>query len=190
MRFRLFFLSLICASLCACTSLLPRSSSDTPTPFNSFEQARDAAERVVALQTHSADLKALGFDLRSGTNVTLIPYPEIVARLTPHPAVPLDKLDAGIAQCIDAQTACRGHLFHFERQDRKREGGFWLDFLNVRRTTRVSGWWFEILVVMNDDTVLFRNIAGQAHTERVEEQTNPLGPFQPAGEGAAAALLR
>jgi hypothetical protein len=187
---RVLLLSLISALLCACTALLPRARSDTPTTFASFEQARDAAERVIALQTHAADLKALGFDLHSGTNVTLIPYPEIVARLTPHPAVPLDKLDPGIRRCVDVQTACRGHLFHFERQDRKREGGFWLDFLNVRRTTRVTGWWFEILVVMSDDTVLFRNIAGQAHSEKLEEQTNPLGPFQPAGEGAAAAILR
>ena len=40
-----------------------------------------------------------------------------------------------------------------------------------------------------DGTVLFRNYAGQARTDRVEKQVNPLGPFQPAGEAVGAAAL-
>jgi hypothetical protein len=190
MRFRYCFLTLVCALLVGCSSLLPRGRTDTPVPFASFEEARDAAERIVALQTRTTELKTLGFDVQSGTNMTLIPYPDIVARLTPHPNVPLLKLDTGIRQCVDAQSACRGYLFRFERQDRRREGNFWLDFFNLRRTTYVRGWWFEALIVVSDDTVLFRNFAGQAHTDRVERQSNPLGPFQPAGEGAGALLLR
>jgi hypothetical protein len=155
-----------------------------------FAQAKTALEHIVALQTSTSELKALGFDIQSGSNVTLISYPEIVARLIPNPGVPLDKLDPGIRQCIEVQTHCRGHLFHFERQERKREGGFWLDFFNIRRTTNTKGWWFEALIVVSDDKVLFRNYAGQAHADRVDKQTNPLGPFQPAGEGAGAVLLR
>jgi hypothetical protein len=173
-----------------CTALLPRASSDVITTFSSFDQARAALESIVVQETSVSELKAIGFDIDSGVNVTLIAYPEIVARLVPHPIVPLDKLNSGIRQCVDAQIACRGHLFHFQRQDRKREGNFWLDFLNLRRITNVTGWWFEALIVVSDGKVLFRNYAGQAHTDRVEKQINPLGPFQPAGEGAAAALLR
>lgn len=191
MRSRHYFLALFfCTLLGGCASLLPRGKSDTPVGFATFKEARDAAERIVALQTRSPELKTLGFDVQSGTNMTLIPYPEIVARLTPHPNVPLLKLDAGIRECVNAQSACRGYLFRFERQERRREGNFWLDFFNLRRTTYVSGWWFEALIVVSDDIVLFRNFAGQAHTDRVERQTNPLGPFQPAGEGAGALLLR
>ena len=85
-------------------------------------------------------------------------------------------------------TAAMG-LFHFAREDRKREGGFWRDFLNIQRTTSIKGWWFETLVVVSGDAVLFRNIAGQPNVDRVERQTNPLGPLQPAGEGAGALLL-
>jgi hypothetical protein len=176
--------------LSACTALLPRGSSDVTTNFLDFAQAKTALEHIVALQTSTSELKALGFDIQSGSNVTLISYPEIVARLIPNPGVPLDKLDPGIRQCIEVQTHCRGHLFHFERQERKREGGFWLDFFNIRRTTNTKGWWFEALIVVSDDKVLFRNYAGQAHADRVDKQTNPLGPFQPAGEGAGAVLLR
>jgi hypothetical protein len=88
------------------------------------------------------------------------------------------------------KSACRGYVFRFERQDRKRHGNFFSDFFNVERVTHVSGWWFEALVVVDADAVLFRNVAGQARIERVERQKNPLGPFQPAGEGAVSLLVR
>jgi len=183
-------LTALLAALSGCSSLLPRGSSDTSSPFTSFEQAQAAAEKIVALQTRTSDLKAFGFDLQATKNVTLIPYPDIVARLAPHPGVPLTELDPGVRQCILAQSACRAYLFHFERQDRRREGSFWLDFLNIRRMTAVKGWSFDALVVVSDGTVLFRNFGGQASIDRVEKQTNPLGPLQGSGEAAGAALLR
>ena len=188
MRSRVFLVLLAC-TLGACSSLLPHGSSDTPAGFASFEEAQTAAERVIAFKTPTAELAQLGFDPAAGANVTLIPYPDIVGRLAPHPGVPFDKLDAGIRVCIEAQTACRGYLFHFERQDRQRKGSFWADFLNLRRTTYVTGWWFDALIVVTDGQVLFRNFAGQASTDKVEKQVNPLGPLQPAGESAGSVLL-
>lgn len=188
MRYRPLFLALSCAALCACSALLPRASTDTPKGFANFEEAAAAAQQIVALQTRTSELKNIGFDPVDGRNVTLIPYPEIVGRLVPNPGVPLIKLDPGIRQCIEVQTTCRGYQFHFERQHRQREGNFWLDFLNVRRTTKVTGWWFDALIVISDDTVLFRNFAGQAYTDRLEQQNNPLGPLQ-SDAGAAAVVL-
>jgi hypothetical protein len=171
-------------TLAGCGSLLPRGTADTPVGFATFADAESAVRRVEALKTPVAQLKELGFDPVQGPNVTLIPYPDIVARLAPYPGVPVDHLDPGIRQCIEAQAACRGYLFHFEHQSRKREGSFWLDFLNLRRHTQVAGWWFDALIVTADGTVLFRNYGGQASTDKVERQVNPLGPFQPAGESA------
>lgn len=181
----------LAASLVAgCGLLLPRASTDTPSPFADFEAARAAAERIEPFRTRTEQLKGLGFDPTGGKNVTLIPYPDIVARLAPYSGVPLSELDPGIRECILAKSACRGWLFHFERQDRRREGGFWGDFFNVHRTTTVTGWTFDALVVDSAGVVLFRNWGGQAHADRVEKQTNPLGPFQPAGESAGSAILR
>lgn len=180
----------LAVSLAGCTALLPHGRSRAVGPFQTYEEASQAAARIVALHTRPDELKALGFDLQAGANVTLIPYPEIVARLTPHPNVPLLKLDPGIRLCAEEQAACRGYLFRFEQQQRQREGNFWLDFFNVRRTTRIHGWWFEALIVVSGDRVLFHNVGGQALAERVERQTNPLGPLQPAGEAAGSLLVR
>ncbi len=101
----------------------------------------------------------------------------------------MDALDPGIPQCILARNECRAYVFRFERKQRQREGGFFADFFNVRRMTRITGWWFEATVVVTDGTVLFRNHGGQAQIDLVERSINPLGPLQPAGE-VAGSLLR
>lgn len=181
---------LACLALGGCASLLPRGSTDTPSPFASYAQAVAAIEQVVPFQTRATQLRALGFDPDTGSNVTVIPYPEVLARLVPYSGVPLGELDPGIRQCIQAKGACRAYLFHFERQDHRREGGFWADFLNVRRETRITGWWFDALVVVSDGTVLLRNHSGQAHIDRVVRQSNPLGPLQSSGESAGTLLVR
>lgn len=175
------------ALLAGCTSMLPRGSTDTPSPFNSYAEAQSAAQRIVPFETQVRQLAGLGFDPQEGRNVTLIPYPDILARLAPYSGVPLDQLDAGIRACISIKSDCRGYVFRFERQDRRRS--FVADFFNVQRVTHVTGWWFEALVVVGDDEVLFRNVAGEARIERVEKHKNPLGPLQPAGEAAGSLLI-
>ncbi|MDH3209876.1 MAG: hypothetical protein OEM00_01540 [Burkholderiaceae bacterium] len=189
-RLRRTALLLICAILAGCASLLPRGRVDLPLRFDSFEAAQQALEQATPFRTTIDELKALGFDPDSGANVTLIPYPEVVARVAPHPGVPLAALDPGVRACITAQNACRAYEFHLGRQSRKREGNFWLDFLNFRRNNFVTGWRFVGLVVVRDDVVLFRNFSGEARIDREERQVNPLGPFQPAGEAAGRAIIR
>ena len=190
MRWLITPLFLSVAVLAGCTSLLPKASNDAPSSFVDFAAAQAALEQIVPFHTTVEQLPALGFDPQGGSNVTQIPYPEIAARLAPNPAVPLDAMDAGVRRCILSQTACRGYVFHFGQQDRKREGAFLLDFLNIKRTTHITGWQFDALVVVGDGVVLFRNFAGEAKTDRTERQFNPLGPFQPAGESAGRSLLR
>jgi hypothetical protein len=175
--------------LVGCAAALPRGTTHTPSPFATFAEAEAAAVRIVPFTTAPAQLRELGFDPEQGSNVTLVPYPDVLARLVPYSGVPMEQLDPGIRECIAARTLCRGYVFHFERQKRDREGGFLGDFFNVHRVTHTTGWWFDALVVVSDDRVLFRNVAGQASTDHTERQTNPLGPLQPAGESAGAVLL-
>lgn len=173
-------LPLLAAALLAagCTSLLPRGSSTSPTPFASYAQAEAAAARIVPFETRVEQLKALGFDVDGGWNVTAIPYPDLLARLVPYSGVPMDSLDPGIRECIGAREACRAWVFHFEQMQRQREGPFLADFFNVRRVTQVKGWAADVLVVASGGKVLFRNVSGQPQTDRTERQINPLGPFQ------------
>ncbi|MDE2605134.1 MAG: hypothetical protein KGL68_04340 [Burkholderiales bacterium] len=191
MRIRLLAGILPLVLLAACSTLLPHGTTDAPRPFGTYDEAAAAAERIVPFKTKEGELPALGFDAKTGSNVQIIPYPNIVARLAPYSALEINHLDPGIRSCILATTGCHGYLFRFEREDRKREGSFLADFLNFRRQTHTTGWWFEALVVMDKDgTVLFRNVAGQPLIDRTDTQRNPLGPLQPAGEATGAILLR
>jgi len=173
-----------------CSSMLPRGSQKSPSPFSSYREAQTALEQIVPFQTMTSQLKTLGFDPDGGSNVTRIPYPDVVARLAPYSGVSLDALDPGVRECILARSACQAYLFHFAQHDRRREGSFWSDFFNVRRQTHITGWSMDALVVVTEGKVLFRNHGGQPQIDRTERQINPLGPFQPAGESAGLALIR
>ena len=150
-----------CALLTGCASLLPREQAVDLSSFGSFDAAREALERVVPYQTTVADLKALGFDVHASSNVVRIPYPGLITRLVPHPNTPMNELDLGIRDCIAAREACAAYEFRIERSSRKREGDFWLDFLNFRRITVITGWRFDGLVAIRDGIVLFRNYGGE-----------------------------
>lgn len=176
--------------LAACSSLLPRGSTESQSGFASFEEAREAIERVKPYETTVAQLKDLGFDVQASANVRQIPYPEVVARLAPNPSVPLAMLDPGIRDCIEARQLCRAYEFSFGRQNSYREGSFWADFLNFRRRTEITGWRFQGLIVARDGVVLFRNYGGEPQIKQTERQSNPLGPLQPAGEAAGALIKR
>ena len=179
-----------CLTLCGCANLLPRGDIERPSGFDSFEAAAQAFDKVVAYRTTVEQLKALGFDLQSSPNVTLISYPQLTGRLAPDRGVPFEAIDPGIRDCIVARLACQAYEFQLGRETTRREGSFMLDFLNFRRTTRVTGWRFEGLLAVRDGVVLFRSHGGEPRTDRTERQANPLGPLQRAGEGAGGLLVR
>ena len=181
--------ALLSASLAGCASLLPRGSSEQPSGFDSFESAQRALEQVLPFRTTVAELANLGFDPEGGRNVTRVPYPEVVTRLAPHPGVPLETLDEGVRACVAAQAQCRAYVFHLGGQTQRREGSFWLDFFNFKRTTAVAGWRFDGLVVVRGELVVFRNFGGEARIDRTERQVNPLGPLQRAGDAVGARIL-
>ncbi|MEO8309592.1 MAG: hypothetical protein ABI520_00325 [Caldimonas sp.] len=131
----------------------------------------------------------MGFDIGAG-NVRQIPYPDVVGRLAPNGSIALADLDVGIRDCILARLACRAYEFRIGRETRTRTGGFIKDFLNFERTTSVVSWRFEALVVVRDDVVLFRTFGGEPRNERVEHESNPLGPLQSIGESAAGRIVR
>lgn len=190
MKLAHYFLAAGFSLLSGCAGLLPSGSNVTPTTFASFDAVQKAFEKVTPNLTTLQDLAGLGFDPQAGTNVTLIPYPEVVGRLVPYPGIAHRDLDPSVRECITAQTACRAYVFQFGNEQRKREGSFWLDFLNIRRVTNITGWRFEGFVVLNGDMVLFRNHSGEPRIERTEEQTNPLGPLQSLGDASGRALVK
>jgi len=190
MTLRVSLLLGLCAALSGCAGLLPRSEAVDVSPFDGYERARSAFERIEPYTSTLDDMKALGFNGDANPNVRHIPYPQLLARLALTPQVPFEELDVGIRDCIVARQACRAFEFRFGRINQERRGGFFGDFLNFRRITHTDGWRFEGLVLVRDSLVLFRNHGGEPLIRAREERVNPLGPFQSMGEAAARGVVR
>jgi len=176
-------------ALSACAHLLPDQAIDTRPTFDTFAAASRAVERIEPFRTRISELAALGFDVQGQHNVTLMAYPDLVGRLAPNSSVPFGELDPGIRECIVARDGCRAYQFHFWYEKRERRGGFFADFFNFERTTVVSGWRLEALIVVRGDTVLFRSFSGEPDNSRIEHQRNPLGPLQSAGDALIGAAV-
>ena len=138
MEFRQSIACIACVALAGCAQWLPHTESQQPGGFDTFETAAAAFEKVVSYRTTVGELKDLGFDVLASSNLTLIAYPQLTARLSPDPGVPFDALDPGIRDCILARRACQAYEFHLSHESKRREGAFLLDFLNFRRTVRVG----------------------------------------------------
>lgn len=173
------------ALLTSCTALLPQSESGAQSKWESFAAAKNTFNRITPYETHKPDLVALGLDPTNNSNITILNYSDIIRRFIPSSAVATENVDQGITDCIAVKDACSAYEVDVKSLKRKRAGNFWLDSLNFKRRTEISGWRFTGLIVLKDDLVVYKLWGGQPSIKEAEESHNPLGPFQGVAEGAA-----
>ena len=161
-------------------------NTKTQVPWETFEAARDVIERIKVDETRREQLSADGLDPYSNPAVTLLTYTDIVQRFAIGSAVRPEELDRGIRACLAAGKRCTGYSIAARNNKRERVGNFWLDSLNFRQETDVSGWTFNALIIMVDDIVVFTVFGGQPKILEHEVVRNPLGPLQSWGERVPA----
>jgi len=172
----------LAGALSACQSLLPESAIQTQVAWESFEQARTAIDNIRVGHTRRETLTHEGIDPYHNPAVTLLSYPDIVQRFAAGSSMAANGLDPGVKECLHAGKRCVGYAIAVRRTRRDRVGNFWLDSLNFRRETDVSGWSFNALVILVDDLVVFTVYGGQPQIREREVLRNPLGPLQTWGE--------
>jgi hypothetical protein len=180
---------ILAVALSACTGLLPRGSSVTQSPWTSYHEAQAAFERIVPNKTTIQDLKPLRLDPESNPNIVILNYSDVLRRFVPPTHVDAYQLDAGVRDCIAAKTSCRGYEVNQQSLTRQRNGSFWLDFLGFTRTTHVTGWRFNGVLLLKDGVVVYKLTGGQPSILEHEESTNPLGPLQGVGESQLRSLI-
>jgi hypothetical protein len=173
-----YLLTAVCLCLVGCNSLLPRGNHAVEGPWQSFDDAKQAFDKIAPYQTRV-----------SIPNITLLNYSDVVTRFIPSPVINPDTLDTGVRDCIQAQTACRGFEIDQKHVIRTRTGNFWSDFLNFRRQTDVTGWQFKGTVLIKDDVIVYKLIGGQPMIRQMEYNKNPLGPLQGIGESTVRSLF-
>jgi hypothetical protein len=174
-------------TLCSigCTALLPRSESGVSATWSSFDVARERFDKILPYKTTKEDLIEYGFSPFSNPNIGVLTYADVMRRFVPSSAMSADSLDPGIRECIEIKERCSAYEIDVKSTKKRRAGNFWLDSLNFKRRTEISGWRFSGLIVLKDDTVVYKLWGGQPRIQEAEETRNPLGPLQGAVESMA-----
>ena len=168
----------VAASLAGCAALLPSGRSATQESWPDFATARAAIERIVPHSSRREDLAAAGIDPYKMPAIVILNYSDIVQRFAGSGTVSREELDTGIVQCLQAGKACHGYAINVRHTSRTRTGNFWLDVLNFRRVTEITGWSFNALILMVEDLVVYTLHGGQPRIHEQEVSRNPLGPLQ------------
>jgi hypothetical protein len=172
----------IVLQLCGCATMLPSAKQAVITPWSDFEGAKSSYDRIIPFVTSMQTVRELGFDPYKTANMKVLNQAQVVNAVLPSPLQNPTTIPQGISDCMRVQDGCVGYLMEPSKIDQKREGNFLLDFLNFKRNTVTTGWKFSALIVVIDDTVVYKQWDGQPKIETTDDRTNPLGPLQSMGE--------
>ena len=160
-----------------CSSLLPKSRSETEAPWKTFEEVKRTFDSIEPGRTTLQELKQLGYDPYVNPNVTVLNYSDVLSKYAPN-AVRDEYLEPGVRECLKTQTRCNAYALDHRQIRRDRVGNFFLDIINYERRTEITGWRFGAVIVVVDDRVVHKSWSGVPAIREVEENRNPLGPLQ------------
>jgi hypothetical protein len=170
----------VSSCMVACSGLLPRAGNES-FYFDSFEQAQHAIESLVPMHSTVKDLEARNLDPEHQPNTVLLSFADISKKFLGSGVLSKDELGPGVSACLAARDACRGLELTISKIEKKRTGAFFSDFINYSRRTETTGWRFNALILVVDDVVVYRSWGGQPEVNEIDNQKNPLGPFQDIG---------
>jgi hypothetical protein len=111
----------------------------------------------------------------------LLSHTDLLRRLFPVSSYDVNLMAPGLQECVSSKDGCFAYEIEQISLDRKRFGSFWLDFFNFKRQVNVSGWRFNAVIVIKDDTVVYKLWSGKPNVHQLEEESSPLGPLQGIG---------
>ena len=175
---QLLLIPIIVFTLSACGGLLPKVKEVSYSPWKSFEEAKMAYDQIVINHTTREELRQLGYDPFTTPNINILTYLDIAGAM---PSINEEEWDEGLLKCVKAASKCTGYDIEPKYVKSQRYGNFWLDLFNFRRKTKETGWKFKALVVLVDDTVVYKLWGGNPSVSKDTDKTNPLGPLQDSG---------
>ncbi|RZI43008.1 hypothetical protein EGT07_09115 [Herbaspirillum sp. HC18] len=143
-------------------------------------------DKIFPGKTRLAELRTLGIDPAQTPNVAYLGHADMLRRLLPASSFDIELLDPGLRGCMKPDRPCFAYQIEQISLDRQRFGSFWLDFFNFKRQVNVTGWQFDAIVVIKDDTVVYKHWSGKPSVLQKEEERSPLGPLQ----GFGSTMLR
>jgi len=173
----LLYLALVLTTT-GCKSLFSSTSHRSRTPWENFDEAQVAYDKVIPHKTTLTELKGLGFDPFTTPNVKILTYLDLIQRFIPNSSISIQDLQPDVRDCIESKDCCHAYEMELDLTDSKRYGNLALDVFGFNRKTRTSGWRFKALVIVKDDVVAYKLRSGEPNVNRLEQKKKPLGPLQ------------
>jgi hypothetical protein len=174
-------LAALCLVAPGCSALLPSSKQTTASPWKSYEEAELTFDKIIPGVTTEADLRELKLQPGTNPNIAILNYSDVLMRFVPHASISISDLDTGVRLCITAKTGCKGFEISQSSLAKARNGNFFADVLGFSKSTHITGWKFNGLLLIKDGVVIYKLTGGQPSIAHQEEDNNPLGPVQSLG---------
>ena len=165
----------------ACTSLLPNSTSQTKTPWQTYADAESMYSKVIPNRTTQSELHALGIDPMNTPNVALLSNADVLRRVAANGAVDVRMFDNKLQACLTKRVDCVGYEVEQTMMNKKRVGNFFADFLTFDQQTEMTGWNFRAIFVIQDGVVIYKLWSGKPQIKEMARNRRPLGPLQNLG---------
>jgi len=177
MRRRLLIV-LVLIMLGGCSSLLPKSKEVTASPWQTFQDAQNAFDKILPGTTTIHELRQMKLDPSSNPNIAILNYADVMRKFMLNQSFSVNDLDEGVRLCVTAKINCRGFEINQTSVQKSRNGNVVLDVLGFYRETHTAGWRFNGLILLKDEIVVYKLTSGQPSIQQTEENQNPLGPVQ------------
>jgi hypothetical protein len=82
----LLFIALVLMTT-GCKSLFSSTSQRTRTPWQNFEEAETAFDKVIPHKTTISELKSMGFDPVTTPNIKILTYLDLIERFIPNASI-------------------------------------------------------------------------------------------------------
>ena len=168
--------------LAGCGGILPHETNVDSSKFQTYDQVLASYADVQQGKTRLNELPALGLDTRSTPNIEVLSSTDIVNRFLPADAMTLKQAPPAVRLCIEAQYRCSAYVFRLQNSHTQRSGGVVPDLLGFQQDTVNNGWSAEVVLLLQDDVVVYKVISGSPHTQDRRDMTQPLGPLQDMGK--------
>lgn len=176
------------AAGCASWGVLPSTKETTESPFQTYRSAEDAFSKVKPYVTTAKELKTRGFDPYTTPNIKVLNYLDLVPRFLPQQSMKSEDLDPAVQACLTARDRCTGWLAEPSTSNKDRTGNVALDVLGFERETTSTGWKASMLLLLQDNVVVYKLWSGTPTILEVKTEKKPLGPLQDLSGPAASAV--
>jgi len=132
----LLYLALVLTTT-GCKALFSSTSLRARTPWQNFDEAQSAYDKVVPHKTTVSELKTMGFDPMTTPNVKILTYLDLIQRFIPNASITFDDLQPDVRACIESKDCCHAYEMDLDLTDNKRFGNLALDLVVKKQYGRL-----------------------------------------------------